>query len=191
MERGRLRRLVFLAFSLSAALEPGRLLAATAAQASEDDIEEAIQIFNRGKLLHQEHDYRGAIKEYEVAAKLDDQNPFVFNALGLAFAALRDFGPALKAFNQALQLNPDLTDVYNNMGMVYAEQGAKEKAFEAFSRAVRNPITRRPRRRSTTWATSTSRMGTSSSRKCISRERWRSSRNSRSAIAASPKSISG
>ena len=138
MERGRLITLVFLAFSLSVAQEPARLLAATAAQ-TENDIEEAIRIFNRGKLLHQEHEYRGAIKEYEAAAKLDDQNPFVFNALGLAYAALRDFGPALKSFNHALQLNPDLTDVYNNIGMVYAEQGAKEKAYEAFSRAVRNP----------------------------------------------------
>jgi Tfp pilus assembly protein PilF len=139
MERGRLIPLVFLTFALSAALEPGPLLAAAAVQASDDDIEEAIRIFNRGKLLHQEHEYRGAIKEYEAAAKLDDQNPFVFNAMGLAYAALRDFPSALKAFNVALQLNPDLTDVYNNIGMVYAEQGAKEKAFEAFSRAVRNP----------------------------------------------------
>src|SRR3990172_11475211 len=138
MERGRLMTLVFLGSSLSAALEPGRLLALTAAQ-SHDDIEESIQIFNRGKLLHQERQYREAIKEYQASLKLDDQNPFVFNSLGLAFAALRDFASALKAFNQALQLNPDLTDVYNNMGMVYAEQGAKEKAFEAFSRAVRNP----------------------------------------------------
>jgi tetratricopeptide (TPR) repeat protein len=139
MERGRLIPLVFLAFSMFAALEPGRLFAASEAQASEEDIEEAIRIFNRGKLLHQEHEYREAIKEYEIAAKLDNQNPFVFNAMGLAYAALRDFPSALKAFNQALSLNPDLTDVYNNIGMVYAEQGAKEKAFEAFSRAVRNP----------------------------------------------------
>jgi type IV pilus biogenesis/stability protein PilW len=138
MEPGRLLTLAFLTVSLSAVLGPADLFSATAAQ-SQEDIEEAIRIFNRGKHLHQEREYREAIKEYEVAAKLDDQNPFVFNALGLAYAALRDFAPALKAFNQALQLNPDLTDVYNNIGMVYAEQGEKEKAFEAFSRAVRNP----------------------------------------------------
>jgi tetratricopeptide (TPR) repeat protein len=138
MERPRLLTVVFVGGLFSTALDPGRLLAGTPAQ-SHDDIEESIRIFNRGKLLHQEHQYREAIKEYEASLKLDDQNPFVFNALGLAYAALQDFAPALKAFNQALALNPDLTDVYNNMGMVYAEQGAKEKAFEAFSRAVRNP----------------------------------------------------
>jgi type IV pilus biogenesis/stability protein PilW len=138
MERRRLMTVVFVGVSLSTAIDPSGLQGATPFQ-SHEEIEESIRIFNRGKLLHQEQQYREAIKEYQAALKLDDQNPFVFNALGLAFAALRDFAPALKAFNQALALNPDLTDVYNNIGMVYSEQGAKEKAFEAFSRAVRNP----------------------------------------------------
>jgi type IV pilus biogenesis/stability protein PilW len=138
MERGRLTAVVFLVVSLASALDPGLMRASSAVQ-THDDIEEAIRIFNRGKLLHQEHQYQDAIREYQASIKLDDQNPFVFNALGLAYAAVRDFAPALKAFNQALALNPDLTDVYNNIGMIYAEQGAKEKAFEAFSRAVRNP----------------------------------------------------
>ncbi|HEY7697049.1 MAG TPA: tetratricopeptide repeat protein [Vicinamibacteria bacterium] len=138
MERRRLLTVVFVGVSLSFALDPSRLQAAPPIQ-SENEIEESMRIFNRGKLLHQERQYREAIKEYQAALKLDAQNPFVLNALGLAFAAVREFPDALKAFNQALQLNPDLTDVYNNIGMVYAEQGAKEKAFEAFSRAVRNP----------------------------------------------------
>ncbi len=138
MEQGGLPTLVFLALALGSALEPSYASASRAAQ-SDQKIEEAMRVFNRGKLLHQERQYREAIQEYLAALKLDDQNPFVFNALGLAYAAVRDFGPALKAFNQALALNPDLTDVYNNIGMIYAEQGAKERAFEAYSRAVRNP----------------------------------------------------
>jgi tetratricopeptide (TPR) repeat protein len=103
------------------------------------EIEEAIRIFNRGKQLHQERQYREAIREYQAAIKLDNQNVFIYNSLGLAYAALREFEEALKAFNHALALNPDLSDLYNNIGMVYAEQGARDKAFEAFSRAVRSP----------------------------------------------------
>jgi len=103
------------------------------------EIEEAIAIFNRGKSLHQELRYEEAISEYRAALKLDSESPFVYNALGLALAAVGDLKGALKAFNKALALNPELTDVYNNMGMVYAESGQRDKAFEAFGRAVRNP----------------------------------------------------
>lgn len=103
------------------------------------DIEEAIRIFNRAKQLHQEHQYREAIRAYESALDLDDQNPFIFNSLGLALAAVGEMKESLSAFQKALALNPEFTDVYNNMGMVYAEQGDRERAFEAFTRAVRNP----------------------------------------------------
>lgn len=103
------------------------------------EIEEAINIFNRGKSLHTELRYQEAISEYRASIKLDPESPFVYNALGLALAAVGDLKGSLKSFNKALALNPDLTDVYNNMGMVYAESGQRDKAFEAFGRAVRNP----------------------------------------------------
>lgn len=106
---------------------------------TEEQIEEAIRIFNRAKMLHQEREYGQAIKEYETAIKLDDQNPFIYNSLGLALTAIGRFGDALKAYQRAIELNPELTDVYNNMGVVYAEQGQKEKAFESFTRVIRNP----------------------------------------------------
>jgi tetratricopeptide (TPR) repeat protein len=138
MARGKFLSLACLGLTLSTLL--GSSAASTALQQDNyEDVEEAIRVFNRGKLLHQEHQYQEAIREYQAALKLDDQNPFVHNALGLAYAALGNFREALKAFGVALQINPDLTDVYNNMGMAYAEMGQKEKAFEAFSRAVRNP----------------------------------------------------
>ncbi|GMR22670.1 MAG: hypothetical protein BMS9Abin37_1036 [Acidobacteriota bacterium] len=114
--------------------------APTLAQAQTDaEIEEAISIFNRGKSLHQEKRYKEAISEYRASIKLDSESPFVYNAMGLALAAVGDLKASLKSLNKALALNPDLTDVYNNIGMVYAEMGERDKAFEAFGRAVRNP----------------------------------------------------
>ena len=105
----------------------------------DEDIEQAITIFNRGKSLHQEKRYQEAITEYRRSLELDSGSPFVYNALGLALAAVGDLNGALKSFNRALEINPDLTDVYNNMGMAYAESGQRDKAFEAFGRAVKNP----------------------------------------------------
>ena len=114
-------------------------LPAAAMQEDYEDIEKSISVFNRAKLLHQEREYEGAIREYRAALKLDDQNPFIHNSLGLALAAVGAFAESLKSFTKAVELNPDLTDVYNNLGMVYAEMGQKNQAFEAFTRAVRNP----------------------------------------------------
>ncbi len=106
---------------------------------SDKDIEEAMNIFNRGKSLHQERRYQDAIREYQFALKLDSENPFMHNAMGLALAATGDFKQALVSFEMALKINPDLTDAYNNMGMAYAESGLRDQAFEAFGRAARNP----------------------------------------------------
>jgi tetratricopeptide (TPR) repeat protein len=106
---------------------------------TDEEIDEAIKVFNRAKMLHQEKQYNEAIREYRAALKIDEDNPFIYNSMGLALAAVLQFDDALRAFTKALSLNPDYTDVYNNLGMVYAELGQKEKAFDAFGRAIRNP----------------------------------------------------
>jgi tetratricopeptide (TPR) repeat protein len=109
--------------------------------ASQDDekIEEALKIFNQAKYLHQEGNYEGAVREYRRASKLDKENPFIYNFLGLALLSLQDYKGAVKAFEQALVLNPNLTDVHNNLGVVYSESGEKEKAFEEFTLVIRDP----------------------------------------------------
>jgi Tfp pilus assembly protein PilF len=103
------------------------------------EIEEALKIFNRAKYLHQERKYEEAINEYHRAAKLDKNNPFIFNYLGLAYLSLRDHKNAIKNFEHALELNPDLTDVHNNLGVVYSETGDREKAFQEFALVVGDP----------------------------------------------------
>ena len=122
-----------------ALLTVGVLMTTLASAQTEEEIEEAIRFFHRGKILHQEKRYEEAIREYRASLKLDRENPFLYNAIGLALAAVGNFQESLQAFKAAIQLNPDLTDVYNNMGMVYTETGEREKAFEAYGRAVRNP----------------------------------------------------
>lgn len=122
-----------------ALLTVGVLMTTLVSAQTEAEIEDAIRAFHRGKTLHQERQYEAAIREYRAALKLDQENPFLYNAMGLALAAVGNFREALRAFYAAIQLNPDLTDVYNNMGMVYSEMGEREKAFEAYGRAVRNP----------------------------------------------------
>ncbi|MGH9462221.1 MAG: tetratricopeptide repeat protein [Vicinamibacteria bacterium] len=109
--------------------------------ASQDDevINRALTMFNRAKQLHSEGRLDEAIAEYKEASKLDSENPWIFNALGLAQTEARDFKEAEKAFRQALKLNAELTDVHNNLGVLYSEMGQKEKAFEEFTTVVRNP----------------------------------------------------
>jgi len=109
--------------------------------ASQDDevINRALTMFNRAKQLHSEGRLDEAIAEYKGASKLDPENPWIFNALGLAQTEARDFKEAEKTFRQALKLNAELTDIHNNLGVLYSEMGQKEKAFEEFTTVVRNP----------------------------------------------------
>jgi tetratricopeptide (TPR) repeat protein len=111
----------------------------SAAAQADRELEEALSSLNRAKYLHQEKRYDEAIAEYRRSIKLNDQDPWVHNYLGLALAAKRDFKEALKSFERALAINPELTDVHNNMGVVYDQLGRREKAFEAFTRVVRDP----------------------------------------------------
>ncbi len=111
----------------------------TGAFQNDEKINRALTMFNRAKHLHSEGKLNEAIAEYEGATKLDPENPWIINALGLAMTAARDFNGAEKAFRQALELNTDLTDVHNNLGVLYSEMGQKEKAFAEFTIVVRDP----------------------------------------------------
>lgn len=104
-----------------------------------EEIEEALKVLNRAKYLHQERKYEEAIAEYQRAAKLDKDNPFIFNYMGLAYLSIRDHKNAIKNFEHALELNPDLTDVHNNLGVLYSETGDREKAFQEFALVVGDP----------------------------------------------------
>ena len=120
----------------------GLVLAGTLAGAvpqNPKEIEEALKILNRAKYLHQERKYEEAIAEYRQAAKLDKDNPFIFNYMGLAFLSIGDSKNAIKNFEQALKLNPDLTDVHNNLGVAYSETGNRDKAFQEFALVVGDP----------------------------------------------------
>ena len=83
-----------LVFVLSGVLTCGAPLAHAQKQ---EQIEEALKIYNRAKYLHQERNYEEAIKEYQRATRLDKENPFIFNYMGLAFLALRQYESAQKA----------------------------------------------------------------------------------------------
>jgi len=114
-------------------------LLTTGALQDDETINRALNMFNRAKHLHAEGRLDEAISEYRAAAKLDSENPWIVNALGLALTEARDFEEAEKAFRAALELNTELTDVHNNLGVLYSEMGDKEKAFAEFTTVVRDP----------------------------------------------------
>ena len=101
-------------------------------------INEALTIFNQAKYLHQEGRLDEAIEQYQASLKLDKENPWIFNAMGLAMTAVGDFRGAEKAFQTAIKLNMDLTDVHNNLGVLYSEMGNKERAFAEFTTVIRD-----------------------------------------------------
>lgn len=116
-------------------------LGAPAPVSAQDDekIEEALVIFNQAKYLHREDRLDEAIQKYQRALKLYKENAFIYNSMGLAMVAKRDYKGAEKAFKAALKLNTELTDVHNNLGVLYSEMGRQEDAFKEFTLVTRDP----------------------------------------------------
>ena len=137
-----------------ALLTVGVMMTTLVSAQTEEEIEDAIRVFHRGKTLHQEKRYEEAIREYRAALKLDRENPFLYNAIGLALAAIGNFQESLQAFKVAIQLNPDLTDVYNNMGMVYTETEREKRPSKPMAARCETRTTRHPKKLCTTWAIS-------------------------------------
>jgi Tfp pilus assembly protein PilF len=106
---------------------------------NDEKINQALAIYNRAKYLHREGRLDEAIQEYKAAVKLDKENPWIFNAMGLAMTAVGDFKGAEKAYQSALKLHAELSDVHNNLGVLYSEMGLKEKAFAEFTKVIRDP----------------------------------------------------
>jgi len=70
----------------------------------------------------------------ELAASPDDAA--VYNNLGAAYAALRNFAEAVPLLEKAIALKPDLYNAYYNLGVVYDHLERYPEAIKAIQKAV-------------------------------------------------------
>jgi protein O-GlcNAc transferase len=78
-----------------------------------------------------------ALPLYQESARLNPQDPDVYNFAGSALIQLRQPGPALNCLEQALRLNPQHAEAYNNLGKVHLLNQSPQEALPCFREAVR------------------------------------------------------
>ena len=74
-----------------------------------------------------------AIKEYELAVRLNPAESVEYQHLGIAFAAANDLKRAAINLEHAIDLQPGHGPAYQELGRVYARQGEKENSDRMFA----------------------------------------------------------
>ena len=76
-------------------------------------INEVITLFTSGMVEE------CVVKVKELISLYYDNEPFLFNLLGVAHATQGEFKSAISSYKTALSLEPNYYEVYNNMGVAY------------------------------------------------------------------------
>jgi serine/threonine-protein kinase len=78
-----------------------------------------------------------AARFYTAAAALRDDNPFVFNSLGIALEKQRLYDPAAAAFRRAIELKKDYAWAHQNLGAALRDLGRLDEAVASLQEALR------------------------------------------------------
>ncbi len=103
-------------------------------------IKQASMRYDIGAALLNKGDYPGAIQQLSEAKKLNPDDPFTYNALGLGYYAEGMKVEAEEAYQKAITLNKNYSDAYNNLGVLYLKESNWDKAIAAFESALSNPL---------------------------------------------------
>ena len=98
---------------------------------------EAKEYFDQGRLAFNAKDYDQAIKEFNVAIRLDSNYADAYNGRGAAYSNKRDYDRAIADFSQAIQLNSKYADAYNNRGNVYLNKRDYDRAIADYEAVLR------------------------------------------------------
>lgn len=81
-----------------------------------------------------------AIKDYDMAIKLNPEYVEAYNNRGAAYFKLGEIEKALSDIKKVVALKPDDFDAYKNLGIIYTKLGMHPAAVESFSMALKiNP----------------------------------------------------
>ena len=89
-----------------------------------------------GLAAFQDADYDTAVKELEVATRLDEGNFRAFLYLGAAYGEREKYDEAIGAFKRAGQLRPNVPSLHYNLGQAYEAAGVPSEAVYEYNRAL-------------------------------------------------------
>jgi tetratricopeptide (TPR) repeat protein len=110
-----------------------------------DHIEKSLQIrsnyagarYNLGMIMLHQRDFANAQEQFNLALQTSQQDPMIWNGLGVANVNLGLIDEAISNYRHALELNPNYADAFANLGAALLAQGKNDEAIEMCERALR------------------------------------------------------
>lgn len=112
---------------------------------SRDYIEKALHIrshyagahYNLGLVMLRKKDFENAQEQFNLALQTSQQDPAIWNGLGVTNVNLGQLDEAISHFRHALELNPIYADALTNLGAALLAQGKYAEVIEICERALR------------------------------------------------------
>ena len=93
--------------------------------------------FFMGRALLFEKQYPRAADLLEASVRIDPNEAYGYNALGIAYLEQADFGKAIPAFRDAAHRAPNWSYPLHNLALAYLEAGDAEGAIRSYQQAIR------------------------------------------------------
>jgi len=103
---------------------------------SEADVIQANDAAREADVAFMRKDYYAALIKYLQSTRLNPNNDYVMNKLGITYTQLRYFPEASEAFKRTIAINPKFAHPYNNLGSIYFAQADYKMAEKLFKKAI-------------------------------------------------------
>ena len=103
-----------------------------------DNKKRASLYFQIGNDLLEQKNYPDALTNLLEADKLDPENPYIMNSLGMLYFAREKYDLAANYIQRAIKADPKYTDARSNLGRIYIAQGKYERAIAETKRALKD-----------------------------------------------------
>ena len=110
-----------------------------------DHIEKALQLrsnyagalYNLGLVMLRQKDFANAQAQFNLLLQTHQQNPTIWNGLGVANVNLGRVDEAISNYRHALELDPNYADAFANLGAALLARGKYDEAIEMCEKALR------------------------------------------------------
>jgi len=96
----------------------------------------ALAYYRLGWVYAKEKNWRQAVKNFELACRLNPELPGARNNLGNIYFTLGNKQKAIENYKKAIAINPDMIDAHFNLGYCYYTVGKLKEAADEFKKVL-------------------------------------------------------
>jgi tetratricopeptide (TPR) repeat protein len=91
---------------------------------------------NKGLALRYMGKYNEAIKCYNKAIEIEQNDDYAWKGKGSVLRDLGNYGDAIKCYNKAIEINPNYAEAWNSEGITFHNWGRYEDAIKCYNKAI-------------------------------------------------------